>query len=65
MQDTDTATASRPRKLPAGIRERHSRECATHAGKKRCSCAPSFEAVVSYARGERRRKTFPTLTEAK
>jgi integrase len=62
---TQDAAASRTRKVPSGIRERHARDCATHAGKKRCSCSPSFEAVVSFARGERRRKTFPSLSDAK
>ena len=62
---THDAGASRTRKVPSGIRERHARDCATQAGKKRCSCSPSFEAVVSFARGERRRKTFPSLTDAK
>jgi integrase len=64
VQPEDTA-ASRARKVPTGIRERHARDCATLFGKKRCSCSPSYEAVVSFARGERRRKTFPTLHEAK
>jgi integrase len=64
VQPQDTP-ASKGRRVPAGIRERHTRDCATQAGKKRCSCNPSFEAVVSFARGQRQRKTFPTLHEAK
>lgn len=59
---------ARPRtaKLPAGIRERHTRLCAITAGGKRCSCAPAYEAVVSLGRrGERKRKTFATLDAAK
>ena len=64
MQGKDIA-AGRARRTPSGIRERHSRECATRSGK-RCSCIPSFEAVVGFGkRGERKRKTFPTLGEAK
>ena len=62
---SEDAAASRARKVPPGIRERHARDCATQVGKRRCTCSPSFEAVVSFARGERRRKTFPNLTEAK
>lgn len=54
----------RARKIPTGISERHARTCATREAK-RCSCDPSYEAVVSFARGERRRKTFRNLTEAK
>ena len=33
------------RKLPAGIRERHSRSCASRSGNK-CNCTPSIEASV-------------------
>jgi integrase len=53
-------------KLPTGIRERHQRACATLAGKTRCSCAPSFEALVTLGKtGERRRQTFSSLADAK
>jgi integrase len=51
-------------KPPPGITRQHSRSCSSRAGK-RCSCAPTFKAVVSFARGQRRVKTFGTLTEAK
>ena len=61
---TNRTAATRARKIPAGIRERHQRDCTTRAGK-RCSCTPSYEAIVSFARGQRQRKTFPTLVEAK
>jgi integrase len=55
----------RSRKIPPGIRLRHSKLCAVAAGK-RCSCTPSYEAVVSFGRGEQRRtKTFATLEQAK
>jgi integrase len=40
------------------------RDCARSGGQGRQG-SPSFEAVVSFARGERRRKTFPTLNAAK
>jgi integrase len=41
------------RKLPAGIRERHSRNCQSHAGGK-CDCTPAIEASVYDARESRR-----------
>jgi hypothetical protein len=57
--------STRRTKLPAGIRERHARGCASAEGK-RCSCTPSYEALVALGKlGERKRKTFATLTEAK
>ncbi len=52
------------RKLPTGIRERHSRACPSRDGGK-CGCAPSYEASVYDARQSRQlgrvvkiRKTF-------
>src|SRR4051794_21920370 len=52
------------RKLPTGIRERHSRNCQSRAGAK-CDCTPTIEASVYDARETRRqgrivkiRKTF-------
>ena len=57
--------STRRTKLPAGIRERHGRGCASAEGK-RCSCTPSYEALVALGKlGERKRKTFATLEEAK
>lgn len=41
------------KKLPTGIRERHSRACASRAGGT-CSCVPSYEASVFDARESRR-----------
>jgi hypothetical protein len=56
---------TRRAKLPTGIRERHRTGCSSALGK-RCSCAPSYEALVTLGRiGERKRKTFATLDEAK
>ena len=53
-------------KVPTGIRERHQRSCASIASKARCSCTPTFEALVTLGKtGERRRKTFATLADAK
>ena len=54
----------RSRKLPPGIRERHARACASRVDK-RCSCTPAFEVTISFARGERKRRTFTTLEQAK
>jgi integrase len=52
------------RKLPQGIRERHSRACSSRHGS-RCNCEPAYEASVYDARESRRkgrvvkiRKTF-------
>ena len=60
-----TETKSRA-KVPTGIRERHQRSCASIASKARCSCTPTFEALVTLGKtGERRRKTFATLADAK
>jgi integrase len=64
VQGNDTA-GSRAKKENVGIRRRHARGCATQEGR-RCSCEPSYEAVVGLGKtGERRRKTFPTLAQAK
>lgn len=62
------------RKLPTGIRERHSRTCDSRSGGK-CDCTPAIEASVFDARESRRldrvvkiRRTFTgkhALTEAK
>jgi integrase len=65
VQANDTA-ATRPRKLPKGIRERHRRGCASRQVSRRCSCTPSYEVEVALGKSrERRRKTFATLDEAK
>jgi integrase len=40
------------KKLPEGIRERHSRKCASREGRK-CNCEPSYEASVYDARSSR------------
>jgi integrase len=59
------ATSTRKAKLPAGLRERHARGCASAEGK-RCSCTPSYEALVTLGKvGERKRRTFATLEDAK
>lgn len=48
-----------------GIRARHARPCASHAGGK-CNCQPSYEAFVSDRRNRRKiRRTFARLAEAK
>ncbi len=53
-------------KVPAGIRERHQRSCATRQAKSRCTCVPSFEALVALGKaGQRKRRTFATLSQAK
>jgi integrase len=56
---------ARPRRVPEGIRVRHSRSCSSREGG-RCDCTPSFEASA-YARrdGKKVRCTFATITEAK
>jgi integrase len=41
------------RKLPTGVRERHSRTCASREGRK-CDCTPAIEASVYDARESRR-----------
>lgn len=50
MQDQSSPTK---RKLPTGIRERHSRTCASRNGGK-CNCTPAIEASVYDARESRR-----------
>jgi integrase len=48
-----------------GIRQRHSRGCASRAGR-RCNCNPSYEAFVFDSRaGRKLRKTFPNYAAAK
>jgi integrase len=48
-----------------GIRKRHSKRCSLSLGGKRCSCTPSWEAVVGLgATGKRKRRTFPTQKQA-
>ena len=64
MPPENTAGA-RAKRENVGIRKRHARGCATQDGK-RCSCEPSYEAVVGLGKtGARQRKTFPTLVQAK
>ena len=46
-------TSEAKRKLPPGVRERHSRSCASRVGGK-CDCDPSYEASVYDARESRR-----------
>src|SRR3954466_2486600 len=58
---TENTAGSRATKENIGIRKPHARGRAAQEGR-RCSCEPSFEAVVGLGKtGERRRKTFPTL----
>jgi integrase len=53
------------RRLPTGIRARHSRTCQSVAGD-RCNCSPSYEAHVFLKReGQKVRKSFRTLAEAR
>lgn len=53
------------KRLPTGIRKRHSRSCRS-AGGGRCNCSPSYEASAYSARdGRKVRKTFPTLAAAR
>jgi integrase len=57
--------AKLPRRIPEGIRVRHSRSCASHAGAA-CDCTPGFEAATYAKRdGRKVRRTFPTVTEAR
>jgi integrase len=52
------------RKNP-GIRQRHSRACASRAAR-RCNCDPTYEAwVYSTREGKKIRRSFPTLAAAK
>ena len=56
---------ARPRRVPEGIRVRHSRSCSS-GEHERCGCTPSFEASAYAKRdGKKVRRTFATLTEAK
>lgn len=55
----------KPRRVPPGIRVRHSRGCSVISGK-RCSCRPSYEAFAFDRRtGRKVRRTFRSLAEAK
>jgi integrase len=57
-------TAKTHRKLPTGIRERHTRACASRDGA--CTCRPSYEAWVYLKREDRKvRRTFERLADAK
>lgn len=52
-------------KRHTGIDVRHAASCAVAQGRK-CTCSPSYRAMVYSARDERMlRKTFPTLADAK
>ena len=51
------------RQLPAGIRLRHGRTCATNTCGA-CDCDPSYQAVVNLRDGRRLRKSFRKLAEA-
>ena len=54
-----------PKRIPAGVRVRHSRSCASRAGG-RCDCSPTFEAAAYAKRdGKKVRKTFTSLGEAR
>lgn len=54
-----------PRRVPEGIRARHSRWC-RFAEQGRCDCSPSFEASAYAKRdGTKVRQTFATLAEAR
>src|SRR5918995_2821271 len=56
---------ARPRRVPEGIRLRHSRSCSSR-DRGRCDCTPSFEASAYAKRdGKKVRRTFGSLTEAK
>lgn len=53
-----------PRRIPQGIRVRHSRSCG-HASGTDCTCTPRFEASIFAKRDEKKiRKSFASLTEA-
>jgi integrase len=54
-----------PKRIPAGIRVRHSRACVSRHGAL-CNCTPAFEAAA-YARrdGKKIRKSFASLAEAR
>lgn len=54
-----------PKRLPEGIRIRHSRSCASAASGP-CNCSPSFEAAAYAKRdGKKIRKSFATVGEAR
>jgi integrase len=66
MQSESTARPRAKRaKRPAGVEVRHQKQCASHDGR-RCSCSPTFSAVVVVGRvnGKRKRKREPFPTEA-
>jgi integrase len=53
------------KRLPTGVRVRHTRKCASKAGAA-CNCKPSYEAAVFLARdGKKLRRTFTSLSEAR
>jgi integrase len=54
-----------PKRIPAGIRVRHSRSCTSRASAV-CNCSPSFEAAAYAKRdGKKVRKSFASLAEAR
>lgn len=54
-----------PKRIPTGVRVRHSRSCASRTAG-RCDCSPSFEAAAYAKRdGKKVRKTFTSLGEAR
>ena len=54
-----------PKRIPTGVRVRHSRSCASRATGP-CDCSPSFEAAAYAKRdGKKVRKTFTSLGEAR
>lgn len=53
----------RGRRLPEGIRLRHSRRCASEGGGA-CDCSPSYQAVVRARDGRKLRKSFRSLSDA-
>ena len=55
--------AHRGRRLPEGIRLRHSRRCASEGGDA-CDCSPSYQAVVRARDGRKLRKSFRSQSDA-
>ena len=54
-----------PKRIPTGVRVRHSRSCASRTTGP-CDCSPSFEAAAYAKRdGKKVRKTFTSLGEAR
>lgn len=55
-----------PKRLPVGVRARHSRSCPANSGREICDCSPRFEAAAySKLDGKKVRRSFATLADAR